>query len=85
MSFAKEGKNAGIILIDDFDDLIEAIMVVSDLGINPGGEVIGIAIDSNDVPIEEIKGWCTLPRLKLLQVKDFEDVGMVMASIDYND
>jgi hypothetical protein len=67
----------GVILVDQCPGLGTALSWISIAGVNPGGEVRGIAIDPNDVPVEHREAFAKLPRLTLLSRADIEAVGIV--------
>lgn len=73
LSFADDGKSRGIVLIDDAENIADAVLHASLLGCNPGGEVAGLEIPASvfmDAESAEAKWLQTAERGRVYQRAD---------------
>lgn len=68
LSFRKEDRNLGVIIIDA-DTLDEAIMTVTDMRLNPGGQVNAWTVDITTLPKRYIRVFVHPLELYLIRAK----------------
>ena len=73
VSFAKVDGALGVIVVENCNNLIDALVKINRAGINPGGEALSFTFDLDTLPEDGKRRMTLIPKMQLLSRERVEE------------